>query len=447
MFGLSWPGEEDDTMAPRQKRRDQWRQTKKGTWTCSLGHRGLRVRLFQNRKDGPFYREAHLPGKGKDRASLRTCNRDRAEALGRKLYAALLSGETPKPSAPVTLGELAQAFVHDSPMFLDNARRTRDDARTRFAILRASLGENFDVRKLTEYHIRQYEASRRNGGIQYGDGRITAPVRQRSVQADVKLLKQMLFWACSCPMPAGGTWLERNPIAHVRVKGEADVQRPVATMERFEATRTLMQKLQDGFAREARELESAPARAIAESRRLTWIRAELGLVLLEATGRRRGAIVGLRWADFDFDGRRITWRAEHDKMHRTSHVEYPETLFTTIRDFQYRLGAVGGYVFPRRGDSEQHAAPELLSQRISQAEKLAGLPKLAGGLCHPYRRKFCSERQRHSMKAIAVAGGWTDVSTILRCYTHPEDADVLAVTSEPHKRRTAGGSGLVVVRA
>jgi hypothetical protein len=39
------------------------------------------------------------------------------------------------------------------------------------------------------------------------------------------------------------------------------------------------------------------------------------------------------------------------------------------------------------------------------------------------------------VKAVAVAGGWTDISTMLRCYDHPDDADVLAVTSEPRKRR------------
>ena len=34
------------------------------------------------------------------------------------------------------------------------------------------------------------------------------------------------------------------------------------------------------------------------------------------------------------------------------------------------------------------------------------------------------------MKAVAVAGGWTDFDTTMRCYDIPEDTDVLAVTSE-----------------
>ena len=39
------------------------------------------------------------------------------------------------------------------------------------------------------------------------------------------------------------------------------------------------------------------------------------------------------------------------------------------------------------------------------------------------------------MKAVAVAGGWTDMATMERCYDLPDDADVLAVTSETNKRR------------
>ena len=72
---------------------------------------------------------------------------------------------------------------------------------------------------------------------------------------------------------------------------------------------------------------------------------------------------------------------------------------------------------------------------MRQAEEAAGLPKLLGGTCHPYRRKWRSERSHHPLKAVAVAGGWTDLDTMLKCYDQPDDADLLAVTSEPRKRR------------
>jgi len=61
----------------------------------------------------------------------------------------------------------------------------------------------------------------------------TWPVRQQSIQGDIKLLKQMLTWACTVPTAGGGRWLDRNPLGHVRVHGERDVTRPVAGVERF----------------------------------------------------------------------------------------------------------------------------------------------------------------------------------------------------------------------
>jgi hypothetical protein len=94
-------------------------------------------------------------------------------------------------------------------------------------------------------------------------------------------------------------------------------------------------------------------------------------------------------------------------------------------------------VFPRRADPQRYAPPELLSEWILKAEAKAGLPKLEGGTTHPYRRKWKGERANHPVKAVAVAGGWTDITTMLRCYDHPDDEDVLAVTSERRKWRDA----------
>lgn len=65
--------------------------------------------------------------------------------------------------------------------------------------------------------------------------------------------------------------------------------------------------------------------------------------------------------------------------------------------------------------------------------KMADLPKLKGGLWHPYRRKWATERKHLSIKDVAVAGGWKDHETLLTCYQHPDEESLLAVTSEPRK--------------
>ena len=423
-------------MTRRTRRRSEWHRTPQGLWTCSLGNRGYTVRLFEKAKDGMIYREVQRPNGRKDRRSIRTRDRDRARQLGNELLAGLLAGTAEPVSGPVRLGELCSRFVAECPMFLDNTERVREETTTKLQIIRALLGDACDVRRLTEDDVGQYQARRRLGGIRYGsdDDQITGTVRQRAVQADVKLLKQVLYWACSVTRPDGSRLLERNPLEYVRVKGEHDVRRPVASIERFDGTRKAMQAFQQRYAEESKTLPKRLDRDRAQRRHSTWLRAELALILLEATGRRRGSIMGLRWTDFDFAGQRITWSPLHDKKRKTWVVRYPASLFETVKDFQRRLGAVGGYCFPRSEDPTRNAPSELVSQWIRRAEDFAELPKLAGGTTHPYRRKWRSERRHHPTKAVAVAGGWTDVATMERCYDIPDDADLLAVTSEPHKR-------------
>jgi integrase len=431
-------------MAPRQTRRNHWRQTKTGTWTCTLGQRGSYVvRLFQNRRGGCFYRDVHSPDNTRSRLTLGTTDRAEADQMGCQLYAALLAGVSdagpPRPHT-VALGDVCERFLRECPMFLDNDPRGHNDTQHRLDLMRSAIGEDRDVRTLTVSDVRQYEARRKKGGISYGEGKLSGSVRQRSVQADVKLLKHVLSWACTVTVAGGTPWLERNPLAGIVVKGEPDVHRPVASVERYQATRAAMAAFQNRYADEGARTNSRKERVRAESRYRSWVRAELGLTLLEATGRRRGAIMGLRWDDIDFAARKITWRAEFDKKGRTSIIAYPKELLETIRQTRHRLGAVGGYVFPRQDDPTRPAPRELLSQWIRTAEKQAGLSKLDGGLTHPYRRKWRSERSRHPIKAVAVAGGWTDVETMTRCYDMPDEADVLAVTSEPRKRSEAVSS-------
>src|SRR6185312_10036440 len=112
-------------MASRH-RRNEWHQAN-GKWTRSLGERGMRVRLFQKRRDGTFYRTVWVRGRGRDHSSLLTKDRNVAERLGRQLLAELLRSEDAALPGVVTLGALWHRYRSECPAYLDNKPETQRD--------------------------------------------------------------------------------------------------------------------------------------------------------------------------------------------------------------------------------------------------------------------------------------------------------------------------------
>ena len=99
-----------------------------------------------------------------------------------------------------------------------------------------------------------------------------------------------------------------------------------------------------------------------------------------------------------------------------------------------------------RGIPRSRCPPNMLTQWLRTAESKANLPKLWQGLWHPYRRKWTSERMQQPLKAVADAGGWKDVSTLLTCYQHADDEALLAVMSEPRSGASRGGAAYRTMR-
>lgn len=190
------------------------------------------------------------------------------------------------------------------------------------------------------------------------------------------------------------------------------------------------------------DLNKTPAARIqAESDRDKWIRVELVIVLLEATGRRLGSVRQLRWEDIDLTRGEIRWRADADKKGQEWGTPIPPALVEELRAFQRRLGAVGGWVFPQLRNPTKAISRDVLGPLIRKAEAHAKLPKLDGGLCHPYRRKWATERKHLSIKDVAAVGGWKDVGTLLTCYQQADRETMLAVMSEPRKVMDATAVG------
>lgn len=405
----------------KSSNRDRWRLVG-GKWTRSIGHRGARVRLFQNRRGGAFHRAVWVPGHGRDVACLHTRDRDEALRLGRQFLAAFLAnGRGWSPDRKITLKELWERFRREAPAFLDNHPTTKGDAEARAQVLMGYFGEDCDVRSLTANDQAAYSTQRLAGGIGTPGGRVTRQVRPRSAEADLVVLHQILSWATTVRVAGGGRWLDRNPLEGVRRIREPNPRRPVATWERFVKTRTALQRL--------------AAEAGSDGERARWLKLELALVLAEATGRRLGAIRQLRWEDVDFQRGKVLWRAEADKKRREWVIPVPARLLKELRRFQKSLGAVGGWIFSAEHDSDRPMDRYLFDKWLAVAEKKAELPKLEGGLWHPYRRKWATERKGHPLNDVAAAGGWKDTRTILQRYQQPDEETILAVMSEGRKLR------------
>lgn len=418
-------------MATRKPTRSEWHK-QDGKWSRSFGDRGTRIRLFQNRRGGVFYRAVWVSGKGFDRKSLGTRERDQADKSGKELLSHLLTdGNLPAGSGPVTLPDLWARYSTSCEAHLDNVPSSRCDDATRAAILIAYFGRTRDVRTISADDIARYVQRRRRGGIAYvvtaADGslktRMTRPGSQRSAHADLVAFRSMLRWGRTVYSVAGGQWLDHNPLDGMRFECEKNPKRPVASAERYQSTRKAVARL--------------GARAASPSEREKWTRLELALLLSYETGRRRGSIVGLRWEDIDFSGNRITWRAEHDKKGKEWIIPMPVDVMEELRRFQRQLQAIRGLLFPMQRDSEKRLPAEMLSQWLLVAEAEAGLPKLVGGLWHPYRRYWASERMHLPVKAVADAGGWRDVTTLMRSYQHADEATLLAVMANKRPRSPA----------
>lgn len=412
-------------MAIRKPGRNEWK-LKDGKWRRSLGSRGCRVTLFERTKGGGFHRSVWLPGVGVDRRALGTTDKDEAERLGKDLLAALLRDEVVVRDAASPLGNLWKRYKAECPAFLDNEPRTRREDSAHMAIVLAFFGSDSDARHFAEADVRSFVAKRMAGGIMLADGATTNPVRARSAEVEVRLLKTVLRWATTVRVRGGERLLASNPLAGVRGVREKNPKRPIASWERFQATREAMQRFDFMAKNESRH----------------WIRMELALVLAESTGRRIGSIRQLRWEDFDFSAGAVHWRADADKKRVDWTVPLPAALIEEIRRFRVRLGGgFGGLLFPSKADPTLPMAREVFQKALQQAEEHAALPKLDGSLWHAYRRKWASERKHLPAIDVAEAGGWKGTETLLSCYQQADRETMLAVMSEPRKVSDRAVSG------
>lgn len=411
----------------RRPSRTEWHQHN-GLWSRSLGNRGIRVRLFQKRSGGQFYRAVWQPGRGEDRRCVGTSDRLVAERLGKELLGALLRDEAIAAPDVLTLGVLWRRYKKECVAFLDNTPRSQKEAEGHAHILIGFFGEECDVRGLTEQDQLAFTKKRLAGGISHGNKSKTDPVRVRSVEVDLQLLHTMLRWAVTVRSRSGTRLLEQHPLAGVKRPREKNPKRPVATWERYEATREAVQEL--------------ATTAKSDASRRKWLKLELALTLAEATGRRLGAIRQLKWDDVDLNRSTIRWRAETDKKGKEWVIPIPSSLCEELKTFRVKMGGLfRGLIFPSALDPSKPVTRDSFGHWLAVAERKAKLPKLDGSLWHAYRRAWATSRKGLPVVDVAAAGGWSDIGTLMKCYQQADDVTLLEVMSHSKKISSEARAG------
>src|SRR5256712_6455554 len=402
-----------------------WHQSKSGCWSLSLGVRGLKVRVQQHKPGGTFQRVYRVPSGRVTYESVGTTDREEARRIAIDSIRELEMGKKIILAPPLTLERLWDRYQQEAASYHGNIERTRKQKQTDARLLIAGLGAKKRADHLTKNDVERYVAMRRTGHG-WPDGRETRPVRARTIQGEIKLLRQMIHWAINERLPDGSWLLESNPLRGVKVPKEEDPRRPVATYDRFLKLREAAQDL----------AATAPQQRGCER----WKRWEMALVLAEATGARIGAISGLRWSDISFDPPEIKFRAEFDKRGRDRVVPIPEALAEELRSFKVKFAAVGdGGLFPC-AQKDDHWPREGFGEVFSRVQRDAGLPQLKGGQIHPRSRQWATERKNMSLVDVMAAGGGRDAQTLHSCYQLATTGGMLEVVSTPLKVRGRAGA-------
>ena len=374
-------------------------------WSRTVGtQRGTRVRVYERTPGGGLYIATWLPGEGQRRLSLGHRDRDRALKQAREIADLRVTGEC-SVEKPLTLGQLLERYLKENTHARDGSLKTEGFRKNcaKFAeYLNKWFGEDTPVEQLTPERMEGYVRARRAGRI---SGR---KVRVRSPQMELSFLKTAMRWATGV-FEDGKPLLARSPLATYSPPGERDPLRPIITDQTVQAL-----------------LKVAP-----QVNSLL----PLLIVLMDTTGRRLSSVLGLRWDDFDFDQKTIRWRPELDKRRKGWVTPMPAAAESALLDFRSRHPSIGtALVFPAPKDQAKPVSKYLASKWLLRAYDLAEVERDPGGVWHPFRRKWATERKRYPLRDVAAAGGWSDTQTLLLCYQQPDEATLREVVDGPARK-------------
>ena len=376
-------------------------------WTKSLGERGHRVRLYEGRRAGPIMRSVFVNGK-EVRKSLGHRDKEKAIRQAYELLTALQANENALDEHSLTLGLLKDLYV-ESPAHLSKKTRTqRDEGRTLRRVVEW-LGKTRRIETLSDSDVKRYRMARRQGTATSPGAEAGRPVGDRTIGADLEMLLRALRWAMRERKTSGERLLKENPLIGVRLPNEKNPKRPVMQHDEYLKLLEVAERVHPLL--------------------------KLALIVAEGTGRRLSAWRNLYWDDVDFDAGTIRWLAAHDKKGYEQVVPMSNAVrdaLTAARRAQKSIGNTP--VFPAPKDASRPCSADLLGGWLRKAYQIAVITPQPGGMWHPIRRKWATERKGYPVKDVAAAGGWRDEGTMLKSYQQADAETIRQVVLHPTQR-------------
>jgi integrase len=401
---------------------------KKRLWSFSAGAKGATVVVYERAPGSLLYAKVYDPAAAGGRGghlkrSLGHRDREAARSYALEQAKKLKDGLAEVQVRRRTLAGLFAAYEQHRTPRKSEGEQEHDKRRIVFWTRR--LGGTKDPHKITLQEWEESQALRRSGAVD-AQGKTVPPekrqsVRARTVEADCLWLKWVYNWGASWRDPEGHYLLRENPLRGFTVESEKNVRRPVASDDRYSATRAVSDRVM-------MEARSEGHRCQQRS-----YLSEL-LDLVNGTGRRISAICQLRYEDLRLAETAsrphgaIQWPGQTDKEGREWSAPVTPTVRAALeRILRERPGIGAAYLFPSHRDPSKPITKNVARDWLLEAERLAELPKLTGGAWHPYRRKWATARKHLPDVDVAAAGGWKTVRTLEVCYQQPDEDTMLAV--------------------
>jgi len=388
---------------------------RKKSWSKIIEAHGIRIRIYERPRSTSIYREVRLDDGSKDRRSLGTGDRKRAEKLAEELAGELAKANlTGVRTGEATFGDVKRAYLHHrGPHLSKNRRRFMETTLGLFGEFLEPKGRPFRMDDFGQHQASAYLEARRAERIAPDSSRSPGPPRDGTLRNELQALSTVCNWAVG--FKAGGSrLLTHNPVRDVTMPVEKNPMRPRMTETRYQ------------------KLLSRADEADPEGR------LRVLLVLAWETGRRINALLHLRASDVllspsqvrrtlaqegqdetlaDHWPQAFRWRSEWDKKGYLDFSPMPGAARKALETYMARHPTVGeGWVFPGNRDPSQALDKLMAGYYLTRAEELADVAKQKQGGWHAFRRAWATRRKHLPVQDVMAAGGWRDVKALQKAY-------------------------------